>query len=187
MRFPETHWLGQLFWSCSLWLSIGALISSVSQRLLEQLPATRDVVWEDDRLEDVLSRLMFIGKTVSTSAGTTTQNQTPPSTLPISNTTTRTTTEYFNHPTMIWVWQCPTMLMSFSWLFFILGLWLHLLSPVINGHESLVRRNVCKTPTCLKRLYVADTLNDRLLLRDQPLVWLSCSTTSSFLTGRKLP
>ena len=44
---------------------------------------------------------------------------------------------------MVYVWQCPVMLMSWSWVFFYAGFILHILTPVIppkeKKHEVQVR------------------------------------------------
>jgi hypothetical protein len=35
---------------------------------------------------------------------------------------------------MLYIWQSPMMLMSYSWVAFILALTLHVLTPLIRGH-----------------------------------------------------
>lgn len=44
---------------------------------------------------------------------------------------------------MIWVWQCPTMLMSIAWMFFLVGYEIYVLTPLIRlevwGVDGYVR------------------------------------------------
>jgi hypothetical protein len=43
---------------------------------------------------------------------------------------------------MTWVWQCPTMLMSYSWMLFLVGYAIHVLDPVTGGNREDMDKTV---------------------------------------------
>jgi hypothetical protein len=113
-KVDESFWLGQLFWHISFWLSIFALISSAQQRLLERLPE-RHCNLSDDQIRKALPVLLKLSK---------------PSTRDVES---GCHSLYFEvDPKLIWVWQNPMMLMSFSWVTFLVGYELYLLTPLIH-------------------------------------------------------
>ena len=117
--WPETQdtlLVTRMFWHWSLFLSTFALISSAHQRLLRHLP--RDEF--DDRFDDKKIQLalnLFLQPPLHPKN----PHKNPPQ-LPTRHSSAR----------MIWIWQCPTMLMSYSWVFFLVGYTLHVLKPVIH-------------------------------------------------------
>jgi hypothetical protein len=100
-----------MFWNWGLFLSLFALISSAHQRLLRYLPEKVDQDFDDQHIEVALS--LFLQ---------------PPVGQP--GTKRRISCK------MLWFWQCPTMLMSYSWVFFVTGYALHLLSPVFGSSRA---------------------------------------------------
>jgi hypothetical protein len=106
-----------MFWNWGLFLSLFALISSAHQRLLRYLPEKEDQDFDDQQLEVALS--LFLQPLVERSG----QKRR------ISR-------------KMLWFWQCPTMLMSYSWVFFITGYALHLLSPLFDPDQADMSRKV---------------------------------------------
>jgi hypothetical protein len=110
--------MARLFWHCSLWLSIFSLISSSQQRLLEQIPDKIHTL-SDDELPRTL-RTMLRPQRVGVSdveSGVSDIMRQPPLVVDRK---------------MVWIWQCPLMLMSFSWVTFLLGYECLVLTPLIN-------------------------------------------------------
>lgn len=115
-------------------MSCFALISSAHQRLLRHLPKYKedsekhDLDYDLDKIPVALN--LFLKPAVR--PGTATKQR------PISL-------------RMLWVWQCPAMLMSYSWVFFLIGYALYILSPVFDPTHSEVSwkvsshdENICK-------------------------------------------
>ncbi|KAI1370823.1 hypothetical protein F4677DRAFT_437309 [Hypoxylon crocopeplum] len=114
----KTVWAAKLLWNWSLFLSTFSLISSAHQRLLRHLPRSEQDSQEynDDKLQLALN--LFLQppvKVASLSA--------KPEARRISS-------------RMLWIWQCPMMLMSYSWVLFLVGYALHLLTPVFDPSQA---------------------------------------------------
>ncbi|KAH6645123.1 hypothetical protein BKA67DRAFT_542100 [Truncatella angustata] len=109
----RTVWAAKMLWNWSLFLSTFALISSAHQRLLRYLPEKDDEPFDERRLIEALS--LFLR---------------PP--VPRGNNTfgRRRSNK------MLWFWQCPIMLMNYSWVLFLLGYTLHLLTPVFDPSQA---------------------------------------------------
>lgn len=112
-----------MFWHWSLLNACFALISSVQQRFLTELPEKKDEIdaWRPCLL-GVLNLALGINHSDKTWSGP----------RPISC-------------AMVWVWQTPMMLMNYSWVLFLLGYAIHILTPIFDGkHNDL-------TPTVRSR------------------------------------
>jgi len=105
----HAFWLAKVLWYWSLSLSIFSLISSTIDQLLEWLPSEQQEDMSEDRRKAVLGLL------VEQHRGE--LNLSP-------------------RWVMVWVWQCPVMLMSWSWVFFYGGLLLHILTPVLPSQGA---------------------------------------------------
>ncbi|CAG1986056.1 unnamed protein product [Fusarium graminearum] len=108
--WPTTEkalWATKMLWNWGLFFSLFALISSAHQRLLRHLPEKFDQEFDDQQFEVALS--LFLKPVVGQQ---------------------RSAREVSCR--MLWFWQCPIMLMSYSWVFFVNGYVLHLLSPVFD-------------------------------------------------------
>ncbi|KAK4671616.1 hypothetical protein QC764_0097070 [Podospora pseudoanserina] len=108
----RTIWVAKMLWNWSLFLSFFALISSAHQRLLRRLPEN-----SSDELSDAdlaICLCLFL------------QPPAPPG--PGDRMFHRGISRK-----MVWFWQCPTMLMSYSWVLFLVGYAIHLLTPVFDA------------------------------------------------------
>ncbi|KAK4675227.1 hypothetical protein QC764_0075820 [Podospora pseudoanserina] len=108
----RTVWIAKMLWNWSLFLSFFALISSAHQRLLRLLPKDPSDELSEADLARCLS--LFLQPPVPPGKGD----------------------RMFQRGIsrrMVWFWQCPTMLMSFSWVLFLVGYTLHLLTPVFDA------------------------------------------------------
>lgn len=94
------------------------MISSTQQRFLEQFPQS-----EDGYNSEVIQILLelLLQPSINITFGDT------------ENTPRQNNREISMH--MLWIWQTPMMLISWSWMFFLLGLLLHILTPVIRRNE----------------------------------------------------
>ena len=109
-------------------MSCFALISSAHQRLLRHLPEIRKTE-EKEQLEydkeKVPAALNLFLKPASV-----------------------TTKQRAVSMRMLWVWQCPTMLMSYSWVFFLIGYALYILTPVFDASQAEVSWKVATVTVC---------------------------------------
>ncbi|KAK3311775.1 hypothetical protein B0H66DRAFT_546142 [Apodospora peruviana] len=113
----DAFWLATLLWQSSLWLSVFALISSAQDTLLEQIP---------DRLLDLdLSgaEVNALLRIVLKTSAETSDNDHPGNHLVADG-------------WLIWVWQTPMMLMSLSWVAFLVGYALYIITPFINNRGT---------------------------------------------------
>lgn len=118
--WPTTEkaiWATKMFWNWSLFFSVFALISSAHQRLLRYLPQKADQDFNNEQFEVALN--LFLKPKAA------------------RNGNKREVCRI-----MVWFWQCPTMLMSYSWVFFITGYALHLLSPVFDTSSAKTSKKV---------------------------------------------
>lgn len=113
-----------MLWHWSFFMSCFALISSAHQRLLRHLPRTaEDVDFGKDRLAVALNLFLQLPTA-------------PPAETDYRRMSMR----------MLWVWQCPTMLMSYSWVFFLAGYALHVLSPIFDPAQADISPAVGNSP-----------------------------------------
>ncbi len=118
-QVESTYWLAQAFWYCSLALAISALISSAQQsKVLDSLPSTSDDSIAKEDLEIVAQSILRLS---------------PSQNLP-QNSQDTLVKRGGSHQAMVYVWQCPTMFMSYAWLTFLVGLTLHICTPLILGY-----------------------------------------------------
>jgi hypothetical protein len=139
----DGYWLAKLLWYCSFFLSTFALISSAQQRLLELIP--------DFNLKNLsAAELSTLGDLVLVES----VNSTAAKKLKPCNGTPDADPEHASQPQkevsqkMIWIWQSPMMLMSWSWVFFLVGYCLYLLTPLIHGLPWNTDSNVRMTHFC---------------------------------------
>ncbi|KAI0169921.1 hypothetical protein GGR52DRAFT_487888 [Hypoxylon sp. FL1284] len=114
----KTIWAAKLLWNWSLFLSTFSLISSAHQRLLRHLPKSEEdvAVFTDTKLQLALN--LFLKPAVDV-----TDLDVEPPLRPVSS-------------RMLWIWQCPMMLMSYSWVLFLVGYAVHLLTPVFDPSQA---------------------------------------------------
>ncbi|OTB05370.1 hypothetical protein M426DRAFT_10695 [Hypoxylon sp. CI-4A] len=116
----QTVWAAKMLWNWSLFFSFFSLISSAHQRLLRHLPMSEPhgLEFNDAKLQLALN--LFL--------------QPPLNVLDLS---VKPDLRRISSR-MLWIWQCPMMLMSHSWVLFIVGYALHLLTPVFDPSQSKV-------------------------------------------------
>jgi hypothetical protein len=116
-----------MFWNISLWCSTTSLISSALQRLLERLP---DSQANANRLgeQEVLRLLGLVLRPVGGCALSAVEQDHVERGVRQAQHDMR----FETHHSLLWVWQCPTMLMSYAWVFFLAGFELYVLSPLIR-------------------------------------------------------
>ena len=109
-----TYWLATAMIYFSLLLSLWSLITAAQQKsVIHALPTShRDPSQFRKTAQIILRR---------------------PNSNPRIDTSRRTFAEW----NMLYVWQCPLMLMSYGWAFLLLGLTMHVCSPLIkkNGPD----------------------------------------------------
>ncbi|KAG5664902.1 hypothetical protein KAF25_008636, partial [Fusarium avenaceum] len=121
----KTIWATKMLWNWSLFLSSFALIGSAHQRLLRHLPETVDEDFGQQKLKVALS--LFLQ---------------PPVDKEMKGSEDSDKAMRSISRKMLWFWQCPTMLMSFSWVFFLIGYALHLLTPIFDPSQAEISRKV---------------------------------------------
>ncbi|KAI9164086.1 hypothetical protein HJFPF1_05722 [Paramyrothecium foliicola] len=126
----KTLWVAKMLWNWSFFLSTFALISSAHQRLLRHLPKKEEkdcqVEFSDEKIKLALN--LFL------------QPPPHPTKLPTKNSPEPQHRRISIK--MLWVWQCPTMLMSYSWVLFLVGYALHVLTPVFDSSHSEISSKV---------------------------------------------
>lgn len=122
----SAYWLSELFWYAGLWFSIFALVSFSQQRMIDQIPKgqLKDLPETDDKaLCRALLRLFL-------------RPQGDQSDLEKGRHTTQ-------HLVFDWklafLWQYPMMMMSYSWVCFLLGYAIYLLSPLLPTNDPKPR------------------------------------------------
>jgi hypothetical protein len=108
----ESFWLAQTAWHCSLFFSILALISSSQERMLERIPRDGD---SNPSIADALLMVLVPSKD-----GDVEKNKEV--SLKIS-------------PWLLLLWQTPLMLMHYSWVMFLVGYELYLITPLLARGE----------------------------------------------------
>lgn len=106
-------------------MSTFALISSVQQRLLHQLPENASQTFNDKGYIIALS--LFLQP-------------------PVPRDETGIMSERRISMMMLWLWQCPMMLMNYSWVFFLVGYALHLLTPVFDPSQAEISITASQQP-----------------------------------------
>jgi hypothetical protein len=104
-----------MLWNWSLFLSSFSLISSAHQRLLRHIP--KDAKAEDYDKQKIAKALTLFLQ--------------PPGKPRLILKPRRISSR------MLWVWQCPIMLMHFSWVFFLAGYALHILNPIFDQSQAV--------------------------------------------------
>ncbi|KAK0744372.1 hypothetical protein B0T21DRAFT_87866 [Apiosordaria backusii] len=121
----RTVWIAKMLWDWSLFMSFFALIGSAHQRLLRRLPKEPSDLLSDSDLARCLS--LFLQPPVA-----------PGDKMFDRDISAR----------MLWFWQCPTMLMSFSWVFFLAGYTLHILTPMFDASQAEFTRTPAIVTVC---------------------------------------
>jgi hypothetical protein len=112
----KTVWAAKMLWNWSFFMSTFSLISSAHQRLLRHLPEKDNLDYSEDKL--LLALNLFLQPAVK------------PTSLSGKMEPRRVSRR------MLWIWQCPTMLMSYSWVFFLVGYALHVLTPFFDPSQA---------------------------------------------------
>jgi hypothetical protein len=126
-------------WHCALWLSIFALISSVQERMLGQIPDRIHMAQGSDvdvirLLRIVLGPERHAQNSEAIAKGTKDIAAATESDIEATAGSTEKLwkIDYF----LVWVWQAPFMLMHYSWITFLVGYECHLLTPLIKAEET---------------------------------------------------
>lgn len=106
-------------------LSVFALISSAHQRLLRHLPTDKFQDFDDAKIKLALN--LFLSPPV-------------PLKIPIRDAPGKYTRQASLR--MIRMWQCPVMLMSYSWALFLVGYGLRMLKPIFHTSQAEVSKTV---------------------------------------------
>ncbi len=117
-----TVWAAKMLWNWSFFMSSFSLISSAHQRLLRHLPEGESSDCSDEKLQLALN--LFLQPPVK------------PASLSAKPESRRISKR------MLWIWQCPVMLMSYSWVLFLVGYALHVLTPVFGPSQAEVSSKV---------------------------------------------
>lgn len=130
----NTAWIATAMWYSSLLLAIIALITSTQQSTLLQT-ASIDRRSTTSSVDDIQRHLRFLlasPKKAPTSIPST-NRLTPRSDLErnILTNVQASQPSWF----MLFYWQCPMMLMSYSWVAFLLALTLHVCAPFMRPFE----------------------------------------------------
>lgn len=123
----SSFWLCPLLWRCSFWLSVFALISSAQHRLLEQLPRCKADAEELSKEEVKNATLLILREKRSLEA--------------------RLESNLWAEEdrSLHWLWQTPMMLMSLSWVTFLVGFQAHVLSPLFAHGPWTTEKSVSKS------------------------------------------
>jgi hypothetical protein len=114
-----------MLWHWGFFMSVFALISSVPTRLLQHLPQKDDMFdFDDDKIRVALN--LFLQPPMK-----------PDGSGPATKYRRRS-------KKMLWVWQCPTMLVSYSWVLVLVGYALHLLTPAFRPEQAEVSLEVSR-------------------------------------------
>ena len=114
----KCSWVARALWYCSLSLSIWAIITSAQHgNLLKSLPQVSSTQPTLRRDLDYILEAIFHHPRRQHWTG---HRDGPVSSLGIT------------HGIMLFVWQCPMMLMSYAWATFLIALTLYVCTPLIN-------------------------------------------------------
>jgi hypothetical protein len=115
----DSFWVARVFLYWSLSFSFFSLISSTIDQLLEFIPAPDDETVAEKDHAAILSLLVHPKALTSEPSSESLPNVYRPKWL------------------MVYVWQCPAMLMSWSWVLFYAGFILYILTPVIPHERGM--------------------------------------------------
>lgn len=118
----EVFWLSRLFWYCSLWFSVFALVGFSHQRLIDALPG-QDLHVGTDAFEK--TQIESALRLVLSKRSNTRPQQEDPENGPYNQ------RSFVFDWALAYVWQYPLMLLSYSWLFFLLGYGIYILNPML--------------------------------------------------------
>jgi hypothetical protein len=121
-----SFWVSQMFWHCSLSFSIVALISSAHQRLLESFPSSQEQA--DNLTEGQLRAILRVF--LKSRKGGVDRSRESEDVEQGRGAESMRSDKY-----LVWVWQSPMMMMSHSWVWFLLGYAFYIMSPLIE-HDS---------------------------------------------------
>lgn len=132
----DAFWLAKLFWHTSLWLSLFALISTAPKRVLDNFPELKETQRgiSEDLGKVPEKEIAKILKVLLTRHESNKDLQIPDKRI-------------------IWALQSPTMMMSYAWLFFLLGYGLYLITPLLDGGLWTVQKTAshhCCSSWCVK-------------------------------------
>ncbi|CAI6340598.1 unnamed protein product [Periconia digitata] len=108
----EAFWLARVAWNCSLFFSIMSLVSSSHERLLAQIPKEGDV--------NTQTRTAMLTVLVPEKLKYSEDEQVPGA------------PELRVSWWLLFLWQTPMMLMHYSWVTFLVGYELYLITPLIG-------------------------------------------------------
>jgi hypothetical protein len=139
-EIENTVWAAKMLWHWSLVLSIFALISSAHQRLLRHLPSDRfQENFDDGKIQLALN--LFLS---------------PPAHPKVLDRNSPKHARRRASLRMIWSWQCPTMLMNYSWVLFFVGYGLHVLKPIFEPSQTKISKTVRYRQALLRGDIAAD-------------------------------
>lgn len=101
-----------MLWDWSFFMATFSMIGSAPTRLLQHLPAADQKDFDEVMTERALN--LFLQPTCKSVKGNPRK---------ISR-------------RMLWAWQCPAMLMSYSWISFLVGYTLHMLTPAFDKPQA---------------------------------------------------
>lgn len=117
-----------MLWDWSFFMAAFSMIGSAPTRLLQHLPETDQKDYDGDKIERASN--LFLQRVSKSTKGEK------------RNISRR----------MLWVWQCPAMLMSYSWVLFLVGFTLHILTPTFNKPQAQASWKVCEDHVSYPRL-----------------------------------
>ncbi|KAF2671527.1 hypothetical protein BT63DRAFT_423727, partial [Microthyrium microscopicum] len=133
----ETYWVANMLWQCSLLASIAALVSSAQSRAFHYLPSK--VSCSD---EEVTRALRMVLQEVSDRH---TSKRGARSDTRQTSTSKKLRNNNFKESALrIYFWQNPLMLMSWSWVLFLMAFTLHIATPLIKHENWSVDSTVCE-------------------------------------------
>lgn len=132
----NSFWLARTLWYWSLFLSIFALISASTGRLLAYLPDSPTSSHSDAQLRDLLGLMLVFPREKPARKG----SITPANASLGSRQVDRTPTKGVRSRRKVFFWQNAMMLMSWSWVTLFVGLALHVLTPLIMDNGQHVDR-----------------------------------------------
>ena len=113
----EAFWVAKVLWYWGICFAFFSLVNSTITELLDLIPATNDTIADAGDRSAVLPLIVSIRTSKNPGASLPSFEQCRPSWL------------------MVYVWQCPVMLMSWSWVCFFAGFILYILTPAIPRHH----------------------------------------------------
>ncbi|KAI9886617.1 MAG: hypothetical protein M1823_001596 [Watsoniomyces obsoletus] len=128
----RTVWAAKMLWNWSFFMSTFSLVGSAPTRLLQHLPNDANMTYDEQHLPNE-ANMKYNQRQFKIALNLFLQ----PSEQHGNSTDSNAANRHICRR-MLWVWQCPAMLMSYSWIFFLLGYALHVLSPVFDRSQAEV-------------------------------------------------